>query len=130
MLKKSRFRGPFHKQHGKRAQILFKSAPHHLYQIHWSHPSQLSWTKSLLLTCKILGLLVNALASDEKHPLRNRDNLTISIQKQLSKTQKTSSQYFAAILKYRWNFDRFGKKKNDLHRFCISEIRDSENVVR
>ena len=28
MSKKSRFRGPFGKQHGKRAQALFKSASH------------------------------------------------------------------------------------------------------
>ena len=71
MSKKSRFRGPFEKQHGKRAQTLLKYASHHFYHIHWSLPSQLSWKNSLLLTCQILGLLVNILAGDEKCPVPN-----------------------------------------------------------
>ena len=33
--KKSHLWEPFDKQHGKHAQALFKSASHHLYQIHW-----------------------------------------------------------------------------------------------
>ena len=44
--------------------------------------------KSLLLTCQILGLLVNTLAADEKNPVLNRDNLTIPIQMQLSQKEK------------------------------------------
>ena len=92
-------------------------------------PSKLSWKNSLLLTCKILGLLVNTLATDEKYPVLNRDNLTIPIQMQLSQKQKTFSQFFAAFLKSTLNFEHF-EKKDDPHRFCISEITDSENVVR
>ena len=84
MSKKSRFRRPFEKQHGKRAQTLFKSAPHRLYHIHWSVPNQLSWKNSALLTCQILGLLVNTLAADEKYRVLNRDYLTIPIQMQFS----------------------------------------------
>ena len=129
MCKKSRFRGPFDKQHGKRAQALLKSASQHLYHIHRSLPRKLSWKKSLLLTCQILGLLVNTLAADEKYPVLNRDNLTIPIQMQLSEKQKTFSQFFAAFLKFTLNFEHF-EKKDDPHRFCISEITDSENVVR
>ena len=91
MSKKSRFRGPFDKQHGKRGQALLKSASHHLYHIHWSKPSQSSVKKSLLLTCKIFGLLVNTLGTDEKYPVLNRDNSTIPIQMQLSEKQKTFS---------------------------------------
>ena len=34
MSKMSRFRGPFEKQHGKRAQALLKSASQHLYHIY------------------------------------------------------------------------------------------------
>ena len=34
MSKKSRFRGPFEKQHDKRAEPLFKSASQLLYDIH------------------------------------------------------------------------------------------------
>ena len=84
MYKKSRLRGLFDKQHGKRAQALLKSASQHLYHIHRSLPRKLSWKKSLLLTCQILGLLVNTLAADEKYPVLNRENLTIPIQMQLS----------------------------------------------
>ena len=67
---------------------MLKSASQHLYHIHWSLPSQLSWKTSLLLTCQILGLLVNTLAADEKYPVLNRDNLTIPIEMQLSQKQK------------------------------------------
>ena len=124
MSKKSRFRGCFHNQYGKRAETLLKSASQHLYHIHRSLPRKLSWKKSLLLTCQILGLLVNTLAADEKYPVLNRDNLTIPIQMQLSQKQKTFSQLFAAFLKYRLNFGHF-QTKDDPHSFCISEITDS-----
>ena len=82
MSKKSRFRGPFDKQHGKPAQALLKSASNHLYHIHWSLPSQSSLKTGLLVTCQILGLLVNTLAANENYPVLNRDNLTIPIQMQ------------------------------------------------
>ena len=107
MSKKSRFRGCFDKQYGKRAQALLKSASQHLYHIHRSLPRKLSWKKSLLLTCKILGLLVNTLATDEKYPVLNRENLTIPIQMQLSQKQKTFCKAFAAFLKSELNFEIF-----------------------
>ena len=129
MSKKSRFRGCFDKQYGKRAQALLKSASQHLYHIHRSLPRKLSWKKSLLLTCQILGLLVNTLAAYEKYPVLNRDNLTIPIQMQLSQKQKTFSEFFAAFLKFTVNFEYF-EKTDDPHRFCIFEVTDSENVVR
>ena len=88
MSKNCLLRGPFDKQHGKGAQALLKSASQHLYHIHGSLPRKLSWKKSLLLTCKILGLLVNTLAADEKYPVLNRDNLTIPIQMLLYRKQK------------------------------------------
>ena len=102
MSKKSRFRGNFEKQHEKGAQALFKCASHHLYQIHWSLPSQWSWKKSLFLTWKSLGLFVNTLATDEMHPVLNRDNFTIPIQMQLSQKEKIFSQFFASSMKSRW----------------------------
>ena len=128
MSKTSPFRRPFDKQHGKRAQALFKSASQHLYHIHWLLRSQLSWKTSLLLTCQILGLLVNTLAADEKYPVLNRDNLTIPIQMQLSQKHKTFCQFFTAFLKSRWNFEHFDKK-DDVHRFCNFKITDSKNIV-
>ena len=128
MSKISHFRRSFHKQHGKRAQGLLKRASHYLYHTHWSLPSQLSWKKSLLFTCRILGLLLNILAANEKYSLLNRDNLTIPIQMQLSQKHKTFCQFFTAFLKSRWNFEHFDKK-DDVHRFCNFKITDSENVV-
>ena len=129
MSKKSRFRGSFDKQHGKRAQELLKSASQHIYQIRRRLSRKLSLKPSLLLTCQILGLLVNTLAADEKYPVLNRDNLTIPIQMQLSQKQKTFSEFFAAFLKFTVNFEYF-EKTDDPHRFCIFEVTDSENVVR
>ena len=89
MSKKSRFRGCFEKQYGKRAQTLLRSPSQHLYPIHWSLARKLCSKKSLLLTCQIFGLLVNTLATDEKYLVLNRDNLKIPIQMQLSQKQKT-----------------------------------------
>ena len=110
MSKKCRLREPFDKQHRKHAQALLKSASHHFYHILWSLLSQLIWKKSLLLTCKILGLLVNTLAAHEKYLLRNRDNLTIPIQMQLSQKQKTFPKIFTAFLNSSWIFECLGKK--------------------
>ena len=129
MIENSSFRGPFDKQDGKRAQALLQSAWQHLHHNHWSLGRKLSWKKSLLLTWQILGLLVNTFAADEKYPVLNRDNLTISIQIQLSQKQKTFSQFFAVFLKFTLNFKYFETTYHP-HRFCISEITDSENVVR
>ena len=129
MYKKSRCRRCFDKQHHKHAQALLKSASEDLYHIHRSLPKKLSWKKSLLMRCKILALLLNTLAADEKYLVLHRDNLTIPIQMQLSQKQKTFSEFFAAFLKSRLNFKYF-LKKDDPPRFCIFEITDSENVVR
>ena len=125
----SRFRGPFEEQHGKRAQTLLKYASQHLLDTYWSLSRQLSWKKCLLLTCQVLGLLVNTLAADDKYLLINRDKLKIPIQMILSQKQKNLSQVFSAFLKSRLNFENL-LKKDDPHRFCISENKESENVVR
>ena len=101
MSKKPRFREPFDKLHFKGAQAVLKSSSQHLYAIDSSLPSQYTWKKSLLLTCQILGLLVNTLAADEMYPLLKRDNLTIPIQMQLSQKQKPFSAFLASILKSR-----------------------------
>ena len=83
------------------ASTLLKSPLHHLYQIHWSLPSQMSWKMSLLLRWKTLGLLVNTLAADEKYPVLNRNNLKIPIQMQLSEKQKV----FLNLWLNFWNLD-------------------------
>ena len=102
MSKKSRYRGPFDKQHGKRAKALLKFPSKHLYHIHWSLPSQLSWWESLFLTCKIFRLLVNTLAANEKYLVLNKDNLSIPIQIELSQKKKL----FLIYLPHFWNFDK------------------------
>ena len=99
MSKKSRFRGCFDKQSGKRAQALLKSASQHLYHIHWSLETKLFSKKFFLYTCQILGLLINMLVTDEKYPVLNRENLRIPIQRNLSEKQKTFSHFFASFLK-------------------------------
>ena len=53
---------------------------------------------------KILWLFVNTLTVDEKHYLLTRDNLTQTIQIQLSPKQKTFSEFFFAFLKSLLNF--------------------------
>ena len=89
----------------------------------------MTWEKFLFVTCRILGLLVNTLAADEKYPVLNRDNITTPIQMQLSQKDETFCQFFIAFLKYRSNFAHFDKQ-DDPDRFCNFEIRDSENVLR
>ena len=83
---------------------------------------------SLLLTCTILGLLVNTLAADEKYPVLNTDNLTIPIQMQLSQKKNFFSEFLTAFWKFSLNF-KYSEEKHDPYRFYNSEITDSENVV-
>ena len=99
MFKKSPLRGPFDKQHGKRALALLKSVSQQVYDIQQSLPEKLTWEKSLLLTGKILGLLVNTSATNEKYSVLNRDNLQIPIQMQLS--QKKKIFFFNLFLHFR-----------------------------
>ena len=125
MSKKSRFKGSFGKQHGKRAQTLLKFAWQHLYHIYWSLWMQLTCKKSLLVTCKISRLFPNTLSADGKYSLLNRDNLTQPIQMQLSGKQKCFSDFFSAFLKSRLNFEHF-LEKDDADCWYISEITDPE----
>ena len=86
MSKKSRFRRPFNKQHDKQSQTLLKSERQHLCHIYWSLWRKLSFRKSLQVICKILGLFVNTLTTNDKYSVLNRVNLTQPIQIQLSNT--------------------------------------------
>ena len=116
------------RSYGVEKQFL-KSASQPLYHIRLSLTRKLCSKKSLLLTCQILGLLVNTLAADEKYLVLHRNNLTVPIQIQLSKKQKKISKFFAAFLESKLDFEHF-EKKDDPHSFCISEITDSENVLK
>ena len=80
VFKKSRFRRPFDKVHGKRSQKQLKSEDQDLSHIYWSMWRQLSRKKSLLVICKALGLFINSLTAHDNYSLFNRDNLTEPIQ--------------------------------------------------
>ena len=112
--KNSRFRGPFHKQHGERVQKPLKSEWQHVYHIYWLLRRQLNWRKFLLEIFKILKLFVKILTAHDKYSLLNRDNLTEAIQILLSEKQKASSQFFFfffCIFDIKIKFWRFSKKK-------------------
>ena len=122
---KSRFKGSFKKQHGKRAQTLLKFAWQNLYHIYWSLWRQLNCKKSLLVRWKISRLFPNSLSADGKYSVFNRDNLSQPIQMQVSQKIKKFSEVFSWVLKSSLNFEHF-QKKDDSHSWGISEITDSE----
>ena len=78
----------------------------------------------------MLRLFVNTFTADDKHFLLNRDNLTKPIQILLPKKQKAFSQkkIFFAFSNFRLNIEHFTKRDNP-HRWCISEITDTEKRV-
>ena len=59
---------------------------------------------------KMLGLFVNELTVDDKDYLLTRDNLTQTIQIQLSEKQKTFLEFFLAFLKSILNFIHLTRK--------------------
>ena len=125
MSKKSRFRGPFDKWHGKRAESLVQAERQHLYHIYWSLWRQLWSEKFLWMICKILGLFVNPLTADDKCSLLNRGNLLQHFQMHLPEKRKIFCEFFFTFSKFRVNFEHF-QKKDDPHSWCIFEHTDSE----
>ena len=77
------------------------------------------------MICKILGLFVKTLITDNRYSFHIRDNSTEPIQMHLSKKQKTFSHFPAAFLKSRLNSDH-SKIRDDPNRLGISENRDCE----
>ena len=126
MCKKSRFRLPFQKEHGKRVSTLFKFERQHLRHICCSTGRQFSCKKSPLVICPRLSLFVNTMAAVDKCSLPNRHNLTQPIHKELSQKLKTFSEFFRAFSKSGLNFEHF-VKKDDAHRLFISEATACEN---
>ena len=125
MPKKSPFKRSFKKQHGKCAQTFLKCQGQLLYQIYWSVFRQLSYKKSLLVISKIQRLFINTMSVDGNYWVFNEDNLTQPIQMQLSRKQKTFSEFFSPFFKSSLNFQHF-LKKDDSHCSSISEITDPE----
>ena len=70
-------------------------------------------------------LFPNTLSADAKYSLFNRDNLTQPTQMEVSRKQKTFSDFFSAFLKSSLNFEHF-LKKDDLYCYCISKITNPE----
>ena len=79
----------------------------------------LSWKKFLLVVWKILRLFVNTLSAADKYSLLNRENLTETIQMQLSQKQIDVSYFFSGILKSILNFEHF-EKQDDPYSLYIS----------
>ena len=131
MPKKSRFKGSFRKQHGKRAQTLLKFAWQHIYHIYWSLCRILSDKKSLLVICKISRLFINTVSADGKYSLVNRHNLTQPIQIQLSRKQNIFSDFFSAFLKSSWNLEHFQKKRKKMTLMAevFPKLRIPKNMV-
>ena len=126
MSKKSSFRLPFQKEHGKRVSTLFKFERQNLYHIYWSTRTQFSSEKSLLVTCKSLRLFVNTMSAVDKCSLPKTDNLMQSIHIQLSQKVKIFSQFFPAFSKSSLNFKHF-QKKDEAHSIFICEATACEN---
>ena len=72
------------------------------------------WKKSLVVIHKILGLFVKTLTVDEKHYVVTRDNLTETIQIQLSQKQETFLRFFFGFLKSTLHFTHL-PEKDDPH---------------
>ena len=126
MPKKFRFKWSFGKEHGKRAQTLLKFTWQNLYHIYWLLGRQFTFKKSLSVICKIWRVFPSTLSTDGNYSLLNRDNLTQPIQMQVSRKERTISEFFFAFLKSNLNFEHFQKKKDEPHSWCISEITDPE----
>ena len=104
MSKKSRFRFPFQKQHGKPVSTLFSFEPQHLYHLYWYTRTKLRCKKSLLVIWESLRLFLNTMSAVGKYSLPNRDNLMQPIHMQLSQKLKTFAEFFPAFSKCRLNF--------------------------
>ena len=130
MPKKFRFKGSFEKQHVECAQTLLKCEGQLLYHIDWSVLRQFCYKKCLLVICKISRLFPNRLSADGKYSLLNRDNLTHPIQIQVSRKQKTFSEFFSALLKSNLKFEHFQKKKMSLISDGFPKLRTPKNMVK
>ena len=129
MCKKSHFRLPFQKEHGKLVSTLFKFERQHLYHIYCSTGRELSCKKSLLVICPRLSLFVNTMSAVDKCTFPNRDNLMQPIYMELFHKLKTSSEFFRAFSKSRLNSEHF-KKKMTLIAYLFLRLRPAKVVVR
>ena len=85
----------------------------------------MSRKKDLLVICKLLEMFVIILTANDKYSVLARENLRQAIQMQLSREQKTFSQFISSFLKSALNFEHFQIKYDSLS-WCISEKTDSD----
>ena len=77
----------------------------------------------------MLGLFAKILPANDKYLVLNSYKLMTSIQMHLYEKQKTFCEFFSAFLNSSLSFEHF-EKKDDPHRFCISEMMNSKNLLR
>ena len=106
MSKKHRFRTLFDSRHVKVFQRLVKSA-WKLLSDFFITMSKTDLRKFSVLICDFLRHFVNKLTGGDKHSLRTGENLLQPIQTQLSRKQKTFSEFFPPFLKSIWIFQHF-----------------------
>ena len=85
--------------------------------------------KSLWVICKILGLFVNPLTSNDKYSLLNTGNLLQQFQMQLSQKQKKLPNFFLHFLNFVSIFNIFEKPMTLIADIFLN-LRTPKNVVR
>ena len=83
----------------------------------------------MLVTCKISKLVPNTMSGDGKYSLLKRDNSRQPIQMQVSRKQKTFSEFSAALIKSNLNFEHSQKKKMSLIADVFPKVRSPKNLV-
>ena len=81
------------------------------------------------MKCKTLPPFVNTFTAHDKYSVLNRQYLQHPIQMQVSEKQKISSDFFAAFLKSRSNFEHI-QKKMTLIANVFPELRTFKSPVR
>ena len=100
--KKSCFRTPFDSQHVKESETLVRSLWVHFYDVFASLWGELIWKISPLVICIVLWVFVNTLTADDKDPVRDFENLQLTIRMPLSSKPRFFFELFAPF----WNLYR------------------------
>ena len=80
------------------------------------------------MTCSILGVFGKTLTANDKHPVRDCENLSSLIQMESSLKPKTFADSFVPFLEFTSNFKRF-EEKYDRHSYFVSEITDCQRLA-
>ena len=110
MSKKSRFKGSFGKQHGKRTQTLLKFTWQHIYHIYWSLCRILSYKKSLLVICKSQVCFLTHWVSMASILFLIETNQRNQFRCKYPRKVKTFSEFSSAFFKSSFNFEHFQRK--------------------